>query len=79
MFTVKYYTGLSGGTDITTSVTGGTFLASNLAPGGSQVIRAVVTSGRNAAVGTALDCLVTAASVADTTKSDAVKARTTVK
>jgi hypothetical protein len=78
-FTVKYYVGASGGADITTAVTGGAYAVSNLAPGGNQIIRAVVTAARGTAVGAMKDCLVTSASVADTAKRDAVKARVTVK
>jgi hypothetical protein len=78
-FTVKYYTGLSGGTDITTAITAGTYTVSNLAPGATQVLRVVVTAGRNAVTGAVQDCLLTSTSAVDTTKSDTVKAHTTVK
>ncbi len=40
-FSVKYYSGTSGGSDITAAVTGGTYNVSNLAPGANQVIRAM--------------------------------------
>jgi hypothetical protein len=79
LFAVKYYTGLSGGTDITSAVIGGSYTFSNVGAGVSQIIRAVVTAARNAASGAALDCLVTSTSVADTTKIDAAKGRTTIK
>ena len=78
-FSLKYYTGTSGGTDITTAVTGGTYTVANLAPGASQVIRAVVTVARGTASGAVNDCLVTAISAGDNSKRDAVKARVTVK
>jgi hypothetical protein len=78
-FTVKYYLGTSGGADITTAVIGGTYTVSNLLQGANQVIRAVVTVARGTAVGAVKDCLVTSASVADNSKSDAVKARVSVK
>jgi len=78
-FSVKYYSGTSGGSDITAAVTGGTYNVSNLAPGANQVIRAVVTVSRGTAVGAVKDCLVTSSSVADNSKRDAVKARPTVK
>jgi len=78
-FTLKYFVGTSGGADITTAVTGGTYTVSNLAPGANQVIRAVVTVVRGTAVGVVKDCLVTSTSVADAAKRDAVKARVTVK
>jgi hypothetical protein len=77
-FTVKYYVGISGNTDITTAVTAGTYTTGNLAPGSNQVIRAVVTVARGTASGTVKDCLVTSRSVADNLKRDAVKARVTV-
>jgi alpha-L-arabinofuranosidase len=78
-FTVKYYTGISGGTDITTAVTAGTYTVSNLGPGANQVIRAVVTVARGTASGAVKDCLVTSRSVGDDLKRDAVKARVTVR
>jgi hypothetical protein len=78
-FTLKYYRGTTGGTDITTAVTGGTYTVSNLAPGASQVIRAVVTVARGTATGALKDSLVTSTSVADNSKRDTVKARVTVK
>ena len=77
-FTVKYYTGTSGGSEITSAVVAGTYSANNLAPGTSQVIRAVITVARGVAGGTIKDCLVTSTSAADNTKRDAVKARVTV-
>ena len=77
-FTVKYYAGLSGSTDITTAITAGTYTTSNLAPGANQIIRAVVTVARGIASGTVKDCLVTSRSVGDNLKRDAVKARVTV-
>jgi len=78
-FTVKYFTGASGGADITSAVTSGTYSASNLAPAANQVIRAVVTVARGTAVGAANDSLVTSTSAADNSKRDAVKAQVTVK
>ncbi len=78
-FTLKYYLGTTGNTDITSAVTAGTYTVSNLAPGASQVVRAIVTVARSTAVGAVKDSLVTATSVADASKRDAVKARVTVK
>ncbi len=78
-FTVRYYTGTSGGSEITSAVTAGTYTLSNLAPGANQVFRAVVTVTRGTASGTAKDTLVTATSVGDNSKRDTVKARVTVK
>jgi hypothetical protein len=76
---VKYYTGLSGGTDVTAAVTAGTYAISNLSAGGSQTLRVVVTAARNAASNTSLTCVVTATSQGDSSKLDAVKASTTVR
>ena len=61
------------------TITAGSYTLTNLAPGANQVIRAVVTVARGAAVGTVKDCLVTSTSMADSSKRDAVKARTSVK
>ena len=78
VFTVKYYTGLSGGTDITAAVTGGTYAVNALAPGSSQVIRAVITALKTAPTGATKACLLTSMPLADSTKSDTVKAQSTV-
>jgi len=78
-FTVKYYTDISGGTEVTSAITAGTYRVSNLAAGANQIIRVVITVAPNTALNTIKDCLVTSTSVADTTRSDAVKARVTVK
>jgi hypothetical protein len=77
-FTIRYYTGSSGGTEITTAVTAGTYRVSNLGPGANQLIRAVVTVTRGTVSGAVKDCLVTSSSVGDNLKRDAVKARVTV-
>src|SRR5262249_44840048 len=68
-----------GSTDITAAVTAGTYTINNLAAGGNQTLRFVVTATRNAPVNSSLSALITVTSLADTTKSDAVKAVTTVK
>ena len=73
-FTVKYQTGTSGGSDITSSVTAGTYRVNNLAAGGSTVIRATLTAARKLVVGATKDFLITSSSVATPTKRDAVKA-----
>ncbi|HEV8713427.1 MAG TPA: alpha-L-arabinofuranosidase [Candidatus Binatia bacterium] len=77
-FTVKYYTGVSGGTEITSAVTAGTYTVSNLAAGANRIIRVVITVAPNTA-DTPKDCVVTSTSAANTTKRDAVKAHVTVK
>jgi hypothetical protein len=78
-FAAKYFTGTSGGTDISTAVTSGTYTVSNLAAAASQVIRLVVTPGHKTASGSSQSFLITATSSADTTKRDAVKATVTAK
>ena len=77
-FTIRYYDGSSGGAEITTAVTAGTYMVSNVGPGANQAIRAVVTVARGVASGAVKDCLVTSRSVGDNLKRDAVKARVTV-
>jgi alpha-L-arabinofuranosidase len=76
-FTVKYYSCASGGTDITSLVTAGTYKLSNVAVGSTQTIRLVVTVPRKTAVGTLRSFLVTATSSGNATKSDTVKASVT--
>jgi alpha-N-arabinofuranosidase len=76
-FGVKYYSGASGGTNITTAVTAGTYKYSNVPPGGSQILRLVVTVARKTAVGTNLGLLVTATSTSNPARSDTVKASVT--
>ena len=76
---VKYYSGTSGGTDITSAVTAGTYTLSNVAAGSSQYIHFVVTAATNAPSGTSRGFLVTAISAADATKRDAVKASVSVR
>ncbi len=75
---MKYYSRASGGTDITSAVTAGTYTLTNVAAGGSQYIHFVVTAA-SAPSGTNIGFLVTAISAADTTKRDAVKASVSVK
>jgi alpha-L-arabinofuranosidase len=73
-FTVQYLQGSSGSTDITTAVTAGTYTINSLSPGASQLLRAVITVGRNTPVGSSQTCLITSTSKADSGKQDAVKA-----
>lgn len=77
-FTVRYYVGLSGGSEITSAVTGAGWSTGSLAAGSGSVVRAVVTVARNAALNTVRDTLVTGTSAADPTKVDAARARVTV-
>jgi hypothetical protein len=73
-YTVKYQPGTSGGGDITAAVTGGTYRVNNLAPGGSAVIRAVITTARTLTLGATKDFPIISTSVADTARRDTVKA-----
>jgi len=77
-FTVKYYSGTSGGTDITSLVTAGTYKISSVAPTASQAIRMVVTVARKTTSGASKDFLVTATSVASIAKQDTVEGLVTV-
>jgi len=77
-FTVKYYSGTSGGTDITSLVTAGSYKTSSVAPGASQAIRMVVTVARKAASGMSNNFLITVTSSSDMTKQDTVEASVTV-
>jgi glucose/arabinose dehydrogenase len=74
-FTVKYLSGGSGTTDITAAVLAGTYRLSNLAPGGSWVVRLVVTLGASVPSAAVRDWLVTATSQRTSTAQDAVDAR----
>jgi hypothetical protein len=76
-FTVKFYTGASGGTDITSLVTAGAYKLSNVAVGGNQTIRLVVTVPRKTAIGTLRNFPITATSTSNPTKSDTVQASVT--
>jgi hypothetical protein len=74
---VRYYSGLTGNTDITSLVTGGGYTTSSLAPGGSVFIRIVVTVGSSTPRGTVQSWLVTASSKTKSSNLDAVKAQVT--
>ena len=76
---MKYYSGASGGTDITLAVTAGTYTLSNVAADSSQYIRFVVTAATSAPSGDKERFPCDPISAADTTKRDAVKASVSVK
>jgi N-acetylneuraminic acid mutarotase len=76
-FVVHYYQGLSGTTDITSAVIGGTYTMSGVPPGSDQVIRLKVFVQAGATIGSTGSWLVTATSNADGTKKDAVRAQVT--
>lgn len=77
-FTVAYFDAASGGTNITSSVTGSGWATGSLAAGATKEIRVEVTPTASAAVGSTYNVLVTSTSASDNTKRDAVKATTTV-
>ena len=74
-FTVRYLKGPSGTTDITSAVLAGTYQMPNVAPGGSRVLRLVVTLGAGVPSAVVRDWLVTATSQRDAAAKDAVLAR----
>ncbi|MFC1957812.1 SwmB domain-containing protein, partial [Chloroflexota bacterium] len=76
-WTVSYYNATSGGTDITSDVTGSGWATSSLSSGDSKEIRVEITPS-GLAGGSSNDTLVTFTSQSDTNKKDAVKATTTV-
>ncbi|MBI3648890.1 MAG: hypothetical protein HY240_09105 [Actinobacteria bacterium] len=75
-FAVKYFQGT---TDVTSSVVAGTFTTSSIASGGSITLKLVITVKKTAKVGVTRSWLVSATSVTDATKKDAVKAKVRVK
>jgi alpha-L-arabinofuranosidase len=77
-FTVRYYSGLTGGVEITSQILAGTYPVTALAAGGISAIRAVVTVAAGTPSGTIKDYLLTVTSTGDATQRDAVKARVTV-
>ncbi len=75
-FTVKYFAGT---TNITTPVTSGAYATASLAPAGTALIQIRITASKTAKIGAVYNDLLTASSVADPTKADAVKAVVKVK
>jgi len=69
-FSIRYFHGT---TDITNSVVGGSASTTALAPGKVWTIRAVITPKRAASLGNLLRDVVSARSMTDTTKKDAVQ------
>ena len=74
-FTVRYLKGSTGTTDISTAVLAGTYRIANVTPGGSAVVRLVVTLGAGVPAAAVRNWLVTATSQRDATAQDAVDAR----
>ena len=76
---VAYFDQLTGGNNITSQVIGTGWKTASLAAGAKRALRVEVNAQAGTAAGTKKTVLVTATSVADATKKDAVKAVTTVK
>jgi hypothetical protein len=74
-FRVRY---LAGTTPVTTAVTTGTYLLSDISPGTGRTLRLEVTVGNKAAAGATATWLVQAASSSDPARRDAVRARVRV-
>jgi hypothetical protein len=77
-FIVTYFNSPSGGTNITNSVVAGSYQSLSVAPTASTYLRVVVTAKKAVALGTIRTWLVTATSLGDPTKQDAVKAKVKV-
>jgi hypothetical protein len=77
-FTVTYFNSPSGGTNVTTSVVAGSYQSLSVAPTASAYLRIVVTAKKKVAYGTVKTWLVTATSLGDPTKQDAVMAKVKV-
>ena len=76
--TIRYYNAATGGSDITSQVTGGGWTSSSLNPGATQGLRVEVTIPSSATDGQQNAVLVTATSSGDSSRKDAVKAVTKV-
>ncbi|MCK4908857.1 MAG: hypothetical protein KAS70_03060, partial [Planctomycetes bacterium] len=76
-WTVSYYDALSGGTEITSQLTGAGWSTGVLGLGGAKEIRVEITPGIGAAAGIAKDIYINSTSNADNNKRDTVKATTT--
>jgi dipeptidyl aminopeptidase/acylaminoacyl peptidase len=74
-FTVHYFAGTTGTTDITTAVVNGTYQLTNIPFGSARTVRIVVHVKAGVPVDTIRSWLVVATSTGDATKQDAVKAR----
>lgn len=77
-FTVRYFAGLSGTTDITTKVVAGTYRTASLAPGAIRAVRIQVTVASGTPSGSAAVWLATVGSVAVPSNRDVCTAQLTV-
>ncbi len=76
-WTIRYFDALAGGTDITGAVTGEGWSTATLEPGATCDLRIEVTCDATVAAAAVRQLLLTARSVGDATRADAVGARTT--
>ncbi len=77
-FTIHYFSGLTGTTDITSAVVNGTYELQNVAPGTTKALRVVIHVKSGLPIDTIRGWVVVATSTHDSTKQDAVKARVRV-
>jgi hypothetical protein len=77
-FVVAYFNAPSGGTNITSSIVAGSYQSLSVAPTASTYLRVVITAKKGVALGTIQSWLVTATSLGDPLKQDAVLAKVKV-
>jgi N-acetylneuraminic acid mutarotase len=77
-FAVRYLKGTTGTTDITSTVTAGTYTVSSVAPGATRAIRVQITPAASTASGAVESCLVTTTSTSAAGTTDGVIAKLTV-
>jgi hypothetical protein len=77
-FTVRYFAGATGTTDITSAVVNGTYTVNTVAPGSTRAVRLEITTGGSTPSGAIESCRTTATSTSSTTSVDAVLATVTV-
>jgi N-acetylneuraminic acid mutarotase len=77
-FTVRYFAGATGTTDITSAVVGGTYTVTGVAPGATRAVRLEVTTGASTSSGVTATCRTTTTSTSSTTVADAVLSTDTV-
>jgi hypothetical protein len=77
-FVVAYYNAPSGGANITSAVIAGSYQSLSVAPTASTYLRIVITAKKGAALGAVQSWLVTATSLGDPLKQDAVAAKVKV-
>ena len=78
-FGVKYLSGTTGATNITSEVIDGEYAFENVAPGESEFLRVTIQVKRRAAFGSVKQCLISVVSHGDPDLVDVVKARVKVK